>query len=87
MSGQSEGKEPPLTQEREEEEEEEEDEDRKVSPADPAAGQKKAVCLWQKGGGPQFHLLAPWDSGLPIGTWALHFLGPSNAMLLLDGNS
>ena len=48
MSGQSEGKEPPLTQEREEEEEEEEeerDEDRKVSPADPAAGQKKAVCL------------------------------------------
>ena len=42
MSGQSEGKEPPLTQEREEEEE---DEDRKVSPADPAAGQKKAVCL------------------------------------------
>ena len=45
MSGQSEGKEPPLTQEREEEEEEERDEDRKVSPADPAAGQKKAVCL------------------------------------------
>ena len=32
-------------EEEEEKEEEERDEDRKVSPADPAAGQKKAVCL------------------------------------------
>ena len=39
-------KEADLTEEKEEEEEEEEeDQDRKVSPADPAAGQKKAVCL------------------------------------------
>ena len=46
--GGEESKEADLTQEEEEEEEEEEkeeDQDRKVSPADPAAGQKKAVCL------------------------------------------
>ena len=38
--GGEESKEADLTQE-----EKEEDQDRKVSPADPAAGQKKAVCL------------------------------------------
>ena len=47
--GGEESKEADLTEEKEEEEEE--DQDRKVSPADPAAGQKKAVCLWQKEGG------------------------------------
>ena len=45
--GGEESKEADLTEEKEEEkdEKEEEDQDRKVSPADPAAGQKKAVCL------------------------------------------
>ena len=48
--GGEESKEADLTEEKEEEEEKKEeekegDQDRKVSPADPAAGQKKAVCL------------------------------------------
>ena len=36
--------------------------------------------------GLDFHTLASWDSGLHIETWALHFLGPSNTVLLLHGN-